>query len=189
MFLFYHMHSRWFKLFSKINILNFLIYFSLFPILLISFLFPPNSLFHSKTFILNISGSSSTQEVCEDLGDQFSKIHPNICVLKFGSGSTQAINSVKSNLSQIGDLSRPLSESENENLFDVHMIAKDAIALCTNKKNRLKNVSKKDLKNIFQKKISKLETFQRRKQKNCLSWKRFCFWNQTNFWKIFKYFR
>lgn len=33
------------------------------------------------------------------------------------------------------------------------MIAKDAIALCTNKKNRLKNVSKKDLKNIFQKKF------------------------------------
>lgn len=107
---------------------------------------------NNKKSFLFISGSSSTQKLCEDLGFEFSSSQ-NLCrVSKTGSGSSQAIIDIKKNLAQIGDLSRPLSDYENKSLFDIHIIAKDAIAICINKKNKLKNISSVDLKDIFLKK-------------------------------------
>ena len=118
--------------------------------------------FHShnrNNIILNISGSASMQEICEKLGDEFSKIYPNINIVKSGSGSTQAINTVKLGAAQIGDLSRPITKLENVDFFDIHVIARDAIALCTNKNNIINNISSDNLKDIFLKKISNWKYF------------------------------
>lgn len=103
---------------------------------------------------LYIVGSSSTQQLCDDLGDEFCKLNPNTFVVKSGCGSSEAVLAVLNNSAQIGDLSRELYPTENKNLFDTHIIAKDAIAICVNKNNLIRNISFRVLKKIFQKKIT-----------------------------------
>ncbi len=110
--------------------------------------------FNSLCGNLYIVGSSSTQQLCDNLGDEFSKLNPKTFVVKSGSGSSQAILAVLNNSSQIGDLSRELAPSENKELFDSHIFAKDAIAICTNRKNPIENITFSKLQKIFQKKIT-----------------------------------
>lgn len=103
---------------------------------------------------LYITGSSSTQQLCDDLGDGFSKVYPKTFVVKSGSGSSQAVLAVLNKSAQIGDLSRELSSFENKELFNSFVIAKDAIAICTNKNNPIENIPFSTLQKIFQKKIT-----------------------------------
>ena len=62
---------------------------------------------------LTITGSSSMQELCDDLATNFMKLHPNIEVVKSGLGSAEAVRAVQQNICQIGDLSRELNKDEN----------------------------------------------------------------------------
>ncbi len=126
----------------------------LFVFFLFSFNESKKNNFNNLSGILHIMGSSSTQSLCEDLGDNFSKINPDISIVKSGSGSSEAVLAVSNNSAQIGDLSRELSISENKQLFDSHVIAKDAIAICTNKNNSIKNIPLHTLRKIFQRKIT-----------------------------------
>lgn len=123
---------------------------------LLSFLLnnPKKYNFKNLSGNLYIVGSSSTQQLCDDLGDGFSKIYPKIFVVKSGSGSSQAVLAILDKSAQIGDLSRELTSSENKELFDSFIIAKDVIAICTNKNNHIKNISSSTLQKIFQKKIT-----------------------------------
>ncbi len=98
---------------------------------------------------LFLTGSSSMQQLCEDLGDEFVKMFPHITFSKSGSGSTEAVFAIKSGMAQIGDLSRPLQHNENPHNFSSHIIALDGIAVCTNSKNKISNISLTDLKKIF----------------------------------------
>ena len=99
-------------------------------------------------------GSSSMQEVCEDLAEEFMKIYPNIIVSKSGNGSSEAVMSVKNNVAQIGNLSRKLEQNEKSDDLNVKTIATDGIAVCSNSKNNVKNLSKEDLVKIFTGKIT-----------------------------------
>ncbi len=98
---------------------------------------------------LTIVGSSSTQEVCDALASEFMKIYSSVDVVKSGSGSAQAAIEVLNSNSQIGDLSRSLNPDEHPENFDVFPIAFDGIAICTNLKNPIKNLSSSQLKKIF----------------------------------------
>lgn len=110
--------------------------------------------FSSLSGNLYIVGSSSTQQLCDDLGDGFSKVYPKTFVVKSGNGSSQAVLAVLNNSAQIGDLSRELTPSEVKESFSSFVIAKDAIAICTNKNNNIENISSSTLRKIFQKKIT-----------------------------------
>ena len=89
------------------------------------------------------------QQLCDDLGDEFMKKFPNVIVSKIGSGSAQAISAVNNGVAQIGDLSRFLDSVENPNNFKIHIIAKDGIAVCTNVKNKINNITKENLRMVF----------------------------------------
>lgn len=108
---------------------------------------------HSFYGALNLFGSASMQELCEDLGDEFCLLFPKINFSKGGNGSSEAVFAVESNVAQIGDLSRNLTPSEHPENFNVKTIALDGIAICTNSSNRVKNLSHKQLQEIFSRKI------------------------------------
>ncbi len=103
---------------------------------------------------LSIVGSSSTQEVFDALADAFMKKHKKVEVIKSGAGSAQAAISVMNKTAQIGDLSRELQKNEHPENFNICTIALDGIAICTNKKNRIKNLQTSQLKRIFSGKIT-----------------------------------
>lgn len=93
------------------------------------------------------------QELCDDLGDEFCLKYPLVCFSKSGNGSSEAVFAVNSNVAQIGDLSRDLTQKEHPENFLVKTIAKDGIAICLNCSNPIKNVSFKQLQDIFSGKI------------------------------------
>lgn len=109
----------------------------------------PNSFYG----ILNLFGSASMQDLCEDLGDEFSLLFPKISFSKGGNGSSEAVFAVESNVAQIGDISRDLTPSEHPENFSIKTIALDGIAICCNSSNPVKNLSKKQLQEIFSRKI------------------------------------
>lgn len=103
---------------------------------------------------LTITGSSSMQELCDDLATNFMKLHPNIEVVKSGLGSAEAVRAVQQNICQIGDLSRELNKDENPEKYNRRILATDGIAICINVKNPVENISSKQLQEIFSGKIT-----------------------------------
>ncbi len=123
-------------------------------LLILFFNIPKKHILNNLSGNLFVAGSSSTQQLFDDLGDEFSKIYPEISIVKSGSGSSQAVLAVLNKSAQIGDLSRELTSCENKDIFNSFVFAKDAIAVCTNKNNPIKNISFSTLQKIFQKKIT-----------------------------------
>lgn len=102
---------------------------------------------------LQMVGSSSMQEVCDKLANDFMKKYPKIDVVKSGTGSGEAPRVVRDGVAQIGDISRELTEEENPEYFDKYNIAIDGIAICVNKENGVKNLSMNQISEIFAGKI------------------------------------
>lgn len=102
---------------------------------------------------LQMTGSSSMQEVCDKLANDFMKKYPKIDVVKSGTGSGEAPRVVKDGIAQIGDISRDLTDEENPEYFDKYNIAIDGIAICVNKENDIKNLSMNQISEIFAGKI------------------------------------
>lgn len=156
---FYFYSERVFIIMKKfcINLL-FIIFISL-PIFLFCLFLNSKHLkkhFHFRTqnFSLILFGSASMQQLCEDLGDEFSLLFPSVCFSTGGNGSSEAVFAVNSNVAQIGNLSRNLEASENPENFSVKTIALDGIAICSNISNPIKNISFKHLQDIFSGKIN-----------------------------------
>lgn len=102
---------------------------------------------------LQMVGSSSMQEVCDKLASGFMQKYPKIDFVKSGTGSGEAPRVVKDGVAQIGDISRELTDDENPEYFDKYNIAIDGIAICVNKENNVKNLSTKQISEIFSGKI------------------------------------
>lgn len=103
---------------------------------------------------LIITGSSSMQELCDDLAENFMELYPEVDVIKSGLGSAEATRAVQNNICQIGDMSRDFDADENPENFDKKILAFDGIAICVNKSNPIKNISLKQLQDIFSGKIT-----------------------------------
>ncbi len=103
---------------------------------------------------LTISGSTSMTKLSNALGEEFSKIYPNISVEKSDTGSGAAVNSVLSATALIGDISRELKESESPQKFNQVTIAFDGIVLIVNKNNPINNLTSQQIKDIFHSKIT-----------------------------------
>ena len=109
--------------------------------------------FNTQNLSLTLFGSASMQQLCDDLGDEFSLLFPSVCFSTGGNGSSEAVFAVNSNVAQIGNLSRNLETSEHPETFSIKTIALDGIAICSNISNPVKNISLKQLQDIFSGKI------------------------------------
>ena len=132
---------------------------------------------------LTLMGSASMQEVCDNLAIAFMKTHPAIEVIKSGTGSGEAANAVANGVCQIGDISRTLNNEENPSLFTQHVIAYDGIAICTNIKNKVKNLTKNEIKKIFSGEIKDWGYFGGKPGKIVLVGRDFASGNRTTFEK------
>ena len=105
---------------------------------------------HMKKIL--ISGSSITQTLCENLSESFLKNNPEIYFNKSSIGSADALNSILKNTSNIGDISKNLTESELKKV-NIKTFALDGIVVCVNPQNKVLNLTLENLKKIFSGKI------------------------------------
>ena len=135
---------------------------------------------------LNLFGSASMQDLCEDLGDEFCLKFPNVCFSKGGNGSSEAVFAVESNVAQIGDISRNLTPLEHPEKFSVKTIALNGIAVCLNSSNPIKNLSFKQLQGIFSGKIQNWAQLGGKNKKIILIGRDAASGTRTHFEKILK---
>lgn len=103
---------------------------------------------------LNITGSTSMQEVCDALGAEFMEKYPAVKVTKGGNGSGEAPAAVLDGTAQIGDLSREMQPEERPEQFEQRKIAVDGIALAVNSENPVTNLTKRQVADIYSGKIT-----------------------------------
>lgn len=101
----------------------------------------------NNTEKVNIIGSTSVQPVAEKLVESYEKTH-NIDINVQGGGSSVGIKSVQDGTADIGTSSKELSNDEKKGLTE-YELGKDGIVVAVNNKNPIKNLSKKQLKDIF----------------------------------------
>lgn len=107
----------------------------------------------SKT--INIDGSVSMVRITKSLQDNFNKKHQiQIITNNKPSGSERGINNLKSGFINIAAVSRPLTDEEKrEGLVEIP-VKLDEIAIVVGKDNPITNLSRKEVKNIFQGRVT-----------------------------------
>lgn len=96
---------------------------------------------------IKIAGSTSMEQVTNALGGAFSANYPNVRVDIQLGGSSSGIAQALSGVVDIGNSSRALTADETG--LRQTIIALDAIAIITNRKNPAVDLSTEDLRNIF----------------------------------------
>lgn len=97
---------------------------------------------------LTLTGSTSMNEVCNALGEEFKKLYPNVQFNKGGNGSGEGPTAVSNGTAQIGDLSRKVKDEEKPDSFDIHQIAIDGIAIVVNPANKVADLTKEQIAKI-----------------------------------------
>lgn len=101
-----------------------------------------------------VTGSTTILPIAEVSAEMYHELHPDIRVLVSGVGSSAGIESVSRGSSDIGTSSRDLKpEEENLGLVDTP-IAYDAIAVIVNPSNPVSSLTKQQVKEVFQGKIT-----------------------------------
>lgn len=102
----------------------------------------------SNSKALEVSGSTSIAPLMEKLKEKYKgEININ------ADGSSAGIKAVKEGVSDIGMSSRELKDDEKKGV-ETNVIALDAIAVITNKNNKVKGLTKKQLQEIYSGKIT-----------------------------------
>ncbi|WP_394251624.1 phosphate ABC transporter substrate-binding protein [Vibrio profundi] len=102
----------------------------------------------------NISGSTSVARVMDVLAEEYNKTHPENYVAVQGIGSTAGITMVNKGVADIGMSSRYLTEREQVENLNVFPIAFDGLAVVVNRSNGVTNVTREQLFNIYQGKVT-----------------------------------
>ncbi len=97
---------------------------------------------------INIVGSTSVQPIAELLAEKYMQQNRNVNINVQGGGSSAGIKAVLDKTADIGASSRELKPSEEQKLTTVE-IALDGIAIVNNPQNKVKNLTKEQLKGIF----------------------------------------
>lgn len=97
---------------------------------------------------IRIAGSTSIQPLSEELADAFMKKNPGVSVIVAGGGSSAGIKAAQDGTADIGASSRELKPEERRGLTET-VIAKDAIAIIVNPKNKVSQLSLEQLRRIF----------------------------------------
>jgi phosphate transport system substrate-binding protein len=110
---------------------------------------------------ITIKGSTTNLPIVQRAAEEFMKEHPGINISVQGGGSGMGINSLIDGIADIADASRPLKNSELKQAVNngvnpkVNIIAMDGIAIVVNGSNRVDDLTKDQIKNIYTGKISK----------------------------------
>lgn len=96
-----------------------------------------------------VAGSSSVTPAMEKLKEAYKKINPSVEIEVQQSDSTTGMKSALSGVCDIGMASREAKKSELDGGLTVKSIAMDGIAVIVNKENKLDNLSKEQVKDIF----------------------------------------
>jgi phosphate transport system substrate-binding protein len=109
---------------------------------------------------ITIKGSTTNLPIVQRTAEEFMKEHPGINISVQGGGSGMGINSLIDGITDIADASRPMRNSELKQAVHnginpkANIIAMDGIAIVVNRSNRVDNLTKEQIKNIYSGKIS-----------------------------------
>lgn len=103
---------------------------------------------------IQLAGSTSMEKVCGALMEAFMEEYPNITVTTEYTGSGAGIESVTSGAVDIGNSSRALSDKEKSAGVEENIIAIDGIAMITDKNNKVTNITREQLTDIYTGKIT-----------------------------------
>jgi len=96
---------------------------------------------------IQLAGSTSMEKMCGALMEAFMEEYPNVTVTTEYTGSGAGIESV-------GNASRALSDKEKSAGIEENIVAIDGIAMITDKNNKVTNVTKQQLTDIYTGKIT-----------------------------------
>lgn len=103
---------------------------------------------------IQLAGSTSMEKMCGVLMEAFMEEYPNVTVTTEYTGSGAGIESVTSGAVDIGNSSRALSDKEKSAGIEENVVAIDGIAMITDKNNKVTNVTKQQLTDIYTGKIT-----------------------------------
>ena len=103
---------------------------------------------------IQLAGSTSMEKMCGALMEAFMEEYPNVTVTTEYTGSGAGIESVTSGSVDIGNSSRALSDKEKSAGIEENVVAIDGIAMITDKNNKVTNVTKQQLTDIYTGKIT-----------------------------------
>lgn len=96
-----------------------------------------------------VSGSTSMEELMIALGEGFSTANPQVAVEVQGGGSSTGVKNAAEGVTDIGNSSRHLKDEEKSLGLNEHVVAIDGIAVVVNPANKLTDLSKEQVAQIF----------------------------------------
>ncbi|MFA0415510.1 phosphate ABC transporter substrate-binding protein [Vibrio renipiscarius] len=103
---------------------------------------------------INISGSTSVARIMDVLAERFNQSHPDSFIAVQGIGSTAGVTLVKSGVVDLGMSSRYLTNIEQDETLTVTSIALDGLAVIVNQSNRVNNITREQLYDVYKGKIT-----------------------------------
>lgn len=98
---------------------------------------------------VTISGSTSVSRIMEVIAEEFNSTHDSSYIAVQGIGSTAGITLVNKGVSEIGMSSRYLNEGEYSEQLTVLTIAYDGLGVVVNHANKIEDISRKQLFDIY----------------------------------------
>ena len=98
---------------------------------------------------ITMSGSTSMEELVNALGEAFSKENTGVKVEVQGGGSGVGVTNAKDGISDIGNASRALKDSEKSLGLTETVICYDGIAIVVNPTNTVADLTKEQIAKIF----------------------------------------
>lgn len=98
---------------------------------------------------ITMVGSTSMEKFANALGEAFMNANPSVTVNTEFVGSSAGIEALLAGTADIGNASRALEDSEKENGAIENIVAIDGIAVITDPSNKVENLTKDQLKQIY----------------------------------------
>lgn len=99
---------------------------------------------------VSTNGSTSMESVIGTLSEQFMQQNPGVSITYDATGSGTGIEAVSKGTCDIGLASRDLKDEEKQKGLESKEVALDGIAIIVNQDNKLKDISLKDLADIYE---------------------------------------
>ncbi|MDF2820549.1 MAG: phosphate transporter substrate-binding protein [Clostridiales bacterium] len=103
---------------------------------------------------INLSGSTSMEKIAKALAEGFMLKNENVTVDVQLGGSSAGVVNVKDGVSDIGNVSRAIKDSEKQEGLNEYKVAIDGIAVIVNKNNKVVELSKDQIASIFKGEIT-----------------------------------
>jgi len=112
--------------------------------------------FSNMSGTLKLGGSTTVQPITQAAADYLMKLNKGLSVTVAGGGSGAGKSGAKDGTFNIGATSSEWSDSDKATFPELktYMIAKDAIAVIVNPSNKIKNLTKQQVKDLFEGKIT-----------------------------------